>query len=159
MSLHSYNLRCWQFHSCLPKYVQFEQIFWPFSQFFNDTWQLFLLASLIPWLSGEILHDLQMMYSNLSHLTPWEQCQTHCSQPNPNPYPLPNHFLIYIIVLPHVLAIGGKRAANHVLLVTVGAYTCSHYQSLFSREPGDEVTLSTRKTSVGGGGWRWGRIS
>ena len=41
-----------------------------------------------------MLHDLWMTYSTLSQLTPQEQCQTYCSNPNPNPYP---HYLTYIV--------------------------------------------------------------
>ena len=40
-----------------------------------------------------MLHDLWTTYSTLSQLTPREQYQTHCSNPNH----LPNHYLTYIV--------------------------------------------------------------
>ena len=77
---------------------------------------------LISWSSPlhGMLHDLWTTYSTLSQLTPREQCQTHCSNSNPNPYPLPNHYLAYIIrpqILQQVLCIapfvGGAGARDY----------------------------------------------
>ena len=68
-----------------------------------------------------MLHDVWMTYSTLSQLTPREQCQTHCSNSNPNPYPLPNHYLAYIVhhksyskcLVVHVILVSARRQFNY----------------------------------------------